>query len=167
MTDTKQPDPKQHIHLPSTFRNLADLLKEADEREQREAAERQVKEAAEVENKTKRREEKRRDAALRAAKEAEEAAKARKSRQIPTLTDEERELFASYIDKTASTEGCHLWVGTRDSGYAVFRVGGVYVRARSIVYADSTGRAPVGHLFNVCLNRLCVNPEHVILKRGA
>jgi hypothetical protein len=107
-----------------------------------------------------------REQALARALAAEARALRFKSEGKLALTEAEAAEFDKLTDKTASSVGCHLWLGAKVRSYATFTILGKQVPARQIAYFRYHKRAPRGHLINLCYNNLCVNPEHIVHKKG-
>jgi hypothetical protein len=64
--------------------------------------------------------------------------------------------------------GCWVWLGKRAKGYGRIKVGSMHdgtrreVQAHRLVYEILIGPIPYGlELDHLCLNRSCVNPDHV------
>lgn len=69
---------------------------------------------------------------------------------------------------TLSESGCWLWDTKGYAGYGSFWMGGRCERAHRVSYQLHIGRIPFGMVvIQSCKNRLCINPDHLILtKKG-
>lgn len=65
--------------------------------------------------------------------------------------------------KVQKTDGCWLWVGSRDrKGYGRFNVGGAPQLAHRFSYELAKGPIPDSlTLDHLCMNSSCVNPDHL------
>lgn len=61
--------------------------------------------------------------------------------------------------------GCWEWIGTRkDNGYGTFGLKKQQFYAHRVAYEAAKGAIPVGmQIDHICMNRPCVNPEHLRL----
>lgn len=69
----------------------------------------------------------------------------------------------------AELGACHVWTGcVHPSGYGVIRSGHKLIYVHRLAYAMAYGPPPVGWVVaQVCENRLCVRPDHLVArKRG-
>jgi len=68
--------------------------------------------------------------------------------------------FWSKVDKT---ETCWLWTGCKNNcGYGQIRVNGQMHKAHRVSWILSGNTIPEGHIIrHKCLNKNCVNPEHL------
>jgi hypothetical protein len=78
-----------------------------------------------------------------------------------------KERFLSKVDYS-NPDGCWIWTGgTSTDGYGRLKVGGIYMRAHRLSYEFFKGPIPEGlmvrHRCPVQDNRLCVNPDHLIV----
>jgi hypothetical protein len=73
---------------------------------------------------------------------------------------EMEERFWSKVDKT---ETCWLWTGSkRKDGYGRFKVNGQMQLPHRVAWILSGKTIPEGHVIrHKCLNKNCVNPEHL------
>ena len=76
----------------------------------------------------------------------------------PGLSVAER--FWTKVQKTES--GCWEWQAAVGNGYGQIRISGRCCRAHVLSYEWAKGPIPEGlELDHLCLNKLCVNPEHL------
>lgn len=72
--------------------------------------------------------------------------------------------FLSYVFHNRVT-GCWIWDGGKDKdGYGKFKIHGHDLKAHRVSFALFGGNLPAGYTVNhkqECLNRSCVNPEHL------
>jgi hypothetical protein len=67
-------------------------------------------------------------------------------------------------------KGCMKWLGAKSpQGYGTLYVCGHNMQlAHRVLYEIRKGKIPYGsHLSHLCNNRLCINPEHLLLKKVA
>lgn len=57
---------------------------------------------------------------------------------------------------------CWIWTGSTGGGYPQFFLNGKLRSAKHVIWEWTHGNLN-GHLSNICNNRLCVNPKHMIL----
>ena len=91
-------------------------------------------------------------------------------RKIARTLAAQQERFYSFVDKTSSSKGCHLWMGGRNiKGYGFIRVrmpdGSLEHLAHRIAYIWRNGPLPLDKPF-VLHKRgygdpACVNPDHL------
>jgi len=69
--------------------------------------------------------------------------------------------------KIKKVDDCQIWTGSRTtSGYGLFWFDGNCVLAHRYGYQRYVRDIPRGmHLMHSCENRLCVNPDHVALRK--
>ena len=86
---------------------------------------------------------------------------------LEELTDiantEVTDLAEKLLTKVNKTQSCWVWVGAKSgSGYGRIRVGDKLHQAHRISYELFRESIPAGmNLDHLCLNKLCVNPEHL------
>jgi len=70
-----------------------------------------------------------------------------------------------FLSRIYVTDSCWLWKGQPTSkGYGVMRVGGRQVEAHRLSYRLFYGDFDEKlHIHHVCENRLCVNPDHLLV----
>lgn len=68
-----------------------------------------------------------------------------------------------FWSKVAYTEGCWLWIGSRNGkGYGQYRLNGKIRRAHRVSYESHRGPIPNGLVLDHrCCNTSCVNPLHL------
>ena len=58
--------------------------------------------------------------------------------------------------------GCWNWLGAKNNGYGIRKINGRARYAHIVSFEESSGPVPVGmELDHKCVNRSCVNPEHL------
>lgn len=79
------------------------------------------------------------------------------------MTTQVTDLAEKLLTKVNKTQSCWVWVGAKSgSGYGRIRVGDKLHQAHRISYELFRESIPAGmNLDHLCLNKLCVNPEHL------
>ena len=78
-----------------------------------------------------------------------------------------RERFEAKVDRSAGSDGCHLWRGAvQSAGYGAMRVSGRVVLAHRLAWELERGPIPDGHQVDHvaalgCESLLCVNVAHL------
>src|SRR4051812_25221367 len=89
---------------------------------------------------------------------------------MTTYSDNDRARFASYVQRGEDPEGCHIWIGGRGTRghYGSVRCNGRANWAHRAAYEMAGGEIPKGRTIrHTCLNKLCVNPAHLVLNTAA
>jgi len=69
-----------------------------------------------------------------------------------------------FWEKVNKTDSCWLWMGAKQNGYGVARVGGRSHLAHRASYEWVNGEIPAGALLDhMCHNKSCINPAHLRL----
>lgn len=84
-------------------------------------------------------------------------------RRTDLSTEAGRAKFFDKVDKSSSTAGCWLWLGSFvNNGYGRFKHGGKTYMAHRVSFELAGGTIPAGlELDHLCRNRGCVNPAHL------
>ena len=91
------------------------------------------------------------------------------AKQIPALSEKDKERFFDKISKSPTERGCLEWTACRiRDGYGVFGIGSKTFLAHRIAYFISTGDDPLELLVcHHCDNPSCCEPSHLWLGTDA
>ncbi len=69
-----------------------------------------------------------------------------------------------FWDKVSKTSSCWFFTGAKRDGYGMYSVDGKNKSAHRLTYAETKGEIPEDReVDHICMNRNCVNPEHLEL----
>lgn len=74
-----------------------------------------------------------------------------------------KEQLEKHLEHTVqvTADGCWLWTGALQKGYACMNVGGTVVRVSRLMFEYIHGRPPKNHACHRCNVSACVNPNHI------
>jgi len=72
------------------------------------------------------------------------------------------EMISRVLSRADKINGCWVWSGPTDKGYARVRINGKLIRVHRFMYEQFVGEIPDGLVIDhLCRNRACVNPVHL------